>query len=123
MGVTMGRCYMGHTSWGLIVQSPTVFRMPQMVAQCAPVDSALSKLPHMYICPVHSRTSGYACAHLRFLARTPAKEVCAYSMACKNNEELFRVGAEQPFRCQVDERGFRRLQGHLAQGPAERGRG
>ncbi len=45
-------------------------------------------------------------------------EVCAYSMSCANRDELFTVRAEQPFHCRVDQRGFRKLQEYLTQGPA-----
>ena len=40
-------------------------------------------------------------------------EVCAYSMACKNNRELFTVNAEEPFHCEVDETGFKRMRDYL----------
>lgn len=43
-------------------------------------------------------------------------EVCSYSLACKNNEELFSVKAEEPFRCEVDEKGFHRLAEYLTEG-------
>ena len=43
-------------------------------------------------------------------------EVCMYSMACTNNDELFSVRAEQPYHCKVDETGFRRLEALLTEG-------
>ena len=36
-------------------------------------------------------------------------------MACKNNDELFTINADQPFHCKVDEQGFRRMQGYLVE--------
>ena len=51
--------------------------------------------------------TGYSNDDIYFL------EVCTYSMACENNEELFRVNAEQPFHCKVNEAGFRKLREYL----------
>ena len=34
-------------------------------------------------------------------------------MACKNNRELFTVNAEEPFHCEVDETGFKRMRDYL----------
>lgn len=42
-------------------------------------------------------------------------EVCMYSKICQNNDELFRVGAERPFRCQVSDSGFRELESILTE--------
>ena len=32
-----------------------------------------------------------------------APQVCMFSMICRNNEELFRVDANQPFICDVND--------------------
>ena len=47
-------------------------------------------------------------------------EVCVYSMACENNEELFEIGAEQPFTCRISQPGFRQMVSYLTAGPAHR---
>ena len=43
-------------------------------------------------------------------------EVCAYSMVCANHETLFTIEAEQPFVCEVEAAGVRRLQQYLVGG-------
>ena len=43
-------------------------------------------------------------------------EVCMYSKICENNEDLFRVPAEENFHCQVSTEGFRELQRFLTEG-------
>ena len=37
-------------------------------------------------------------------------EVCMYSKICSNNDEMFRVRAEEDFRCQISPEGFRELE-------------
>ena len=54
--------------------------------------------------------AGYSNDDIYFL------EVCLYSLACANHDELFTVRAEQPFQCHVDQAGFRRLQALLTEG-------
>lgn len=44
-------------------------------------------------------------------------EVCIYAKACKNHDELFRIGEGEYFTCHVDEVGFRDMQRLLSEGP------
>ena len=86
-------------------------RSPTVVFAKAPKELDTSRGRSLAHCggwaPKGCPPNGYSNDDIYFL------EVCLYSLACTNNVELFTIGAAQPFHCQVNSAGFRKLQGYL----------